>query len=264
VQRVYADRKRANAAAATDFFTRRRTAEARRRIRVEADATAKAEAQAAAAHDAAVRARLTETARLVRRRRVEPDPSGLDPPTPPDLLRAFLARSALARDRHALREAFPRLLADQRRLHGDRVREEVRIDSAARVSHRRPPFDVERETEMRLCRLACDAFHATRTIPRMDRDLLLASEVVEAMLWKVRTREWWQEASRADVATILLLARDPAAGPEETRLDLLRRLNRGAIDRWGQPAVEIARNGANPSGPLQVSGDPGYGAALGR
>jgi len=133
--KVYAADKRANTAAADKFFERRRSA-----------ADVAAARRPSMPHDAALRAGAKE--------RFEP--------TPPHLLAAWARDSALAR---------ARLTVDQRRdlfagylvKHGAQLREEIRMDSRARVLRGAPPLDAERELRSRASAALNEAENARLT-----------------------------------------------------------------------------------------------------
>lgn len=125
VGKVYAAEKRANVAAADEFFERRRTAGDVAQLHEELK-------PARAILDAAWRA----------------DAKANFEPTPPHLLAAWARDSALAKARltpDERREIFAGYLAK----HGAKLRDEATLDSRARVLRGAPPLDVEKEVKQR-------------------------------------------------------------------------------------------------------------------
>lgn len=70
-------------------------------------------------------------------------------PTPPELLADWKRRSALARVRSDAMARFPRQLEEYQRKHGERLRDEARLDSTARTLRGAPPLDLDAEVHRR-------------------------------------------------------------------------------------------------------------------
>lgn len=141
IHRVYAEVRRANTAAADEFFTRRRTAVERR---------------AAARERAAVRPM--------------PAPRAA-PPAPREHDTRFVL--ALQRDEEVWRKVAPPMIAQFQRRHRPRIQEEVRMDSIARRLRGREPLDIGVETSRRV-NLEAFAHVASALVPsgnpvRVDR-----------------------------------------------------------------------------------------------
>lgn len=140
IQKVYANEKRANAREADTFFARRRSKPHVAQLRDERLVPAKKMLAAWAADT---------------KQRFEP--------TPPHLLAAWARDSALAKARlHPAerREIFAGYLSK----HGDKLRQDVVLDSRARELRGAPPLDIEKEVRQR----AAEALNAAERA-RLER-----------------------------------------------------------------------------------------------
>ncbi|NYE18054.1 hypothetical protein [Microbacterium immunditiarum] len=280
IERVFAAEKRANATAADEFFSHRRDRTEKRQLKLELRKVPHARSghevanmrrtpqgnlsalepsgelprvrDQSAADTYFARRRSRDEIRQLQRERVSNiDPmraykAALSEKTPADLLRAFEARSALGRRRAELRAALPALRERVTDAQMERLHEEVRLDAVAAHSHKRALVDHEAEVQRRVTLLAIEAFHASRPYRSKTafRDQPNARAHTELALDQVRSPDWWRTASHEDIATIHLLARDPAAAPEETRRELMQNLNRGTVAKFGMPARELLRGDA--------------------
>lgn len=69
--------------------------------------------------------------------------------TPPELIAEWQHRSRLGKQRAAALERFPKRLEDYHARHGERLREEVRMDSTARTLRGAPPLAIDDEVNRR-------------------------------------------------------------------------------------------------------------------
>lgn len=147
IHHVYANEKRANDTRANEFFTARRTAAQKQALRHELDPLAHTRVAILAARD-----RLTGTA-------------------PAEPSTELERESALERERQAWLHALPTLIGGYENRHRARIAEEVRMDSIARATFGRDPYDIPAETARRL---RADAFRhaAAHLVPTGDRDKL--------------------------------------------------------------------------------------------
>jgi hypothetical protein len=143
LHRVYAEEKRANAAAADEFFSRRRTREQQRDIELERDATPEA------------RRHILET-----RFRVQGIASAVQ-------LEETQEANAIAHERVAWRAALPVLIRSFARTNRDRIREEIRLDSVARQYSGKPAYDTAVELARRI-RIECFVAIAHDLVPDHD------------------------------------------------------------------------------------------------
>lgn len=70
-------------------------------------------------------------------------------PTPPELIAEWQQRSRLGKQRAAALERFPQRLEDYHAKHGERLREEVRMDSTARTLRGAEPLAIDDEVNRR-------------------------------------------------------------------------------------------------------------------
>ncbi|SBS71900.1 hypothetical protein [uncultured Microbacterium sp.] len=147
IHHVYANEKRANDTRADNFFTTRRNAAQKQALRHELDPLAHTRVAILSARD-----RITGTA--------------------PEASSSELEReSALKREWQAWLHALPTLIGGYENRHRARIAEEVRMDSVARTTFGRAPYDLPAETARRL---RADAFRhaAAHLVPTGDRDKL--------------------------------------------------------------------------------------------
>lgn len=131
IQRVYADQRRANTAAAEAFFGAKVKADRRRAIEAERPSN--------------------DPRRAARERITSPDYK-----TPPALLARFAAESARVKARADVNARLPRLIEEHYQRHGARIRDEVRMDSIARQMRHRPALDERTEAMRRATREAIE------------------------------------------------------------------------------------------------------------
>jgi len=125
VGKVYAAEKRANDVAANKFFQRRRTA-----------------------GDVALLREELNPAQAILNYAWRADAKTNFQPTPPHLLAAWARDSALVRARLTTDER-REIFADYLEKHGAKLRDEVTLDSRARVLRGAPPLDVDKEVRLR-------------------------------------------------------------------------------------------------------------------
>lgn len=133
IQRVYAGDRRANTAAADEFFARERTVKERGRIAAELQYVA---SNIPASVEQARRAYFNA-----------PDPM---PEASPRMLALNRLKAQMDRQTQEVLQERPTLLINHRHRHEARLREEIRMDSIARQLRGRPPLEAGIELERRL------------------------------------------------------------------------------------------------------------------